>query len=173
MLYIFSGLPGTGKTTLSRHLARQQRAVHLRVDTIEQALREAGGPMIGPEGYHIAYRLAADNLALALNVVADTVNPLQVTRLAWREVALRAGAPFVEIEVICSNEAEHRARVETRSPDIIGFQLPTWEEVVKRAYERWDTERILLDTAGRTPEQSIATLERMLALPNISLFSID
>ena len=38
MLYIFGGLPGTGKTTLARYLAHHQRAVYLRIDTIEQAL---------------------------------------------------------------------------------------------------------------------------------------
>src|ERR1051325_4434191 len=52
MLYIFGGLPGTGKSTLSQHLAREQRAVHLRIDTIEQALREAGCLVNGPEGYN-------------------------------------------------------------------------------------------------------------------------
>jgi hypothetical protein len=36
LLYIFGGLPGTGKSALSRELARQRGAVHLRFDTIEQ-----------------------------------------------------------------------------------------------------------------------------------------
>jgi predicted kinase len=50
MLYIFGGLPGAGKSTLSRHLARRIRAVHLRVDTIEHALKESGTTLEGPEG---------------------------------------------------------------------------------------------------------------------------
>ena len=163
MLYIFGGLPGTGKSTLSHHLSRKLKAVHLRVDTIEHALREAGANLAGPEGYNIAYRIAEDNLQLGLHVVADSVNPLQVTRTAWREVATRNGVPFVEIEVVCSNETEHRARVESRVADIAGFRLPTWDEVINRMYEPWDAERLLIDTAGQTPEQSIAALERALA----------
>lgn len=164
MLYIFGGLPATGKSTLASQLARTLKAVHLRVDTIEQAIREGGGHVNGPEGYIIAYRVAADNLKLGLSVVADTVNPLQITRRAWREVATQISAPFVEIEVTCSDKAEHRARVETRQADIAGFRLPTWDEVANRHYEPWDTEHILIDTAGQTPEQSLAALERALGL---------
>jgi predicted kinase len=37
-LYVFAGLTGTGKTTLSRQLAQRVGAVHLRIDTVEQAL---------------------------------------------------------------------------------------------------------------------------------------
>lgn len=163
MLYILAGLPGTGKSTLAQRLSRAQQAVYLRIDTIEQALREAGCPIDGPEGYLVACRLAADNLRLGLRVVVDSVNPIAVTRAAYREVAARAGVPFVEIEVICSNAAEHRARVESRATDIAGLRLPTWEEVVGRAYEPWDTAPLVIDTAGQTVEQSVAALERALA----------
>jgi predicted kinase len=37
MLFALSGLPGTSKTTIARLLARRLCAVHVRVDTIEQA----------------------------------------------------------------------------------------------------------------------------------------
>lgn len=164
MLYIFGGLPGTGKSTLSQYLARDRQWVHLRIDTIEQSLRQHGSLTTGVEGYTIAYRLAEDNLRLGLSVVADSVNPLQITRTAWREVAQRADVPFIEIEVICSDRAEHQRRIETRSTDIPGLRLPTWKEVVNRDYEQWDMEHIVVDTAGQTVEQSMAALEQALAL---------
>lgn len=41
MLIVMSGLPATGKTTISRALASQINAVHLRIDTIEQDEFEA------------------------------------------------------------------------------------------------------------------------------------
>ncbi len=34
-LYIFSGLPGAGKTTLAKQLANQVGAFYLRIDTVE------------------------------------------------------------------------------------------------------------------------------------------
>ncbi len=162
-LYIFGGLPGTGKSTLSQRLARELKAVHLRIDTIEIALHEAGYRINGPEGYAVAYCIAADNLRLGSSVVADSVNPLQITRSAWRDVAISARLPFVEIEVVCSNIAEHRHRVEARSTDLPGFTLPTWEEVANREYEPWDTDHIVIDTAGQTVEQSILALLKALA----------
>ena len=82
MLYIFGGLPGTGKSTLAQRLAREQRAVHVRIDTIEQAMRDAGGCVNGPEGDVVAYHIAGDKLRLGLSAVADAVNPLQVTQAA-------------------------------------------------------------------------------------------
>ena len=37
------GPPGSGKTALSQRLARDLKAVHLRIDTIEQGLRDLCG----------------------------------------------------------------------------------------------------------------------------------
>lgn len=53
MLIIFSGLPGSGKSTIARALARRLRAVYLRIDTIEQAIRDAeqADNEMGPAGY--------------------------------------------------------------------------------------------------------------------------
>lgn len=43
MLIVFGGLPGTGKSTIARALARALRATYLRVDVIEQAIRVTRG----------------------------------------------------------------------------------------------------------------------------------
>ncbi len=170
MLVIFSGLPGTGKSTLAAALSRRHNAVYLRVDTIEQALRDAGVCADGPAGYCVAYRVASENLRLGLSVVADSVNPLAVTRQAWRGVALRNNVRFVEIEVICSDPDTHRSRVETRGADVPGLSPPTWREVQERVYELWETNPVVIDTARHTPEDSvrqlIQTLEKAGSAPH-------
>lgn len=165
MLIIFGGLPGTGKTTIARELARQIGAIHLRIDSIEQAIRDCApdGAGLDEAGYRVAYAVAEDNLRVGRTVVADSVNPLQMTRDAWREVGRRAQAITVEIEVVCSDSREHRARVETRKSDIFGLRLPSWEEVISREYHPWDHEHIVIDTANRSLEQNISILREALS----------
>lgn len=161
-LFIFAGLPGTGKTSLSQRLAQQIHAMHLRIDTIEQGLRDLCGVHVEGEGYRLAYRVAADNLQLGLNVVADSCNPLELTRREWEQVATKCSASFVNIEVICSIQLEHQRRVESRNSDIAKLQLPTWRDVQNREYHEWSVDRIVIDTANRTPDESLETLMELL-----------
>ena len=84
------------------------------------------------------------------------MNP--ITRAAWVGVATRAGVDWVEIEIICSDEREHRRRVESRMPDIPGFTLPTWEDVVARDYRAWDRPHTVIDTANASPDESTAAV---------------
>jgi predicted kinase len=165
LLIVFGGLPGTGKTTLARLIAGQRRATYLRIDTIEQAIRASGmlAGEVGPSGYLIGYALAEANLVLGQDVVADSVNPLGVTREAWRRAAANASSPCVEIEVVCSDPAEHRRRVETRETDVAGLQLPSWEAVQRRDYEAWDRPRLVVDTAGRSVADASAELQGRIA----------
>lgn len=152
ILFIFSGLPGVGKSALVRLLAGEFGAVWLRIDTIEQALRDLCGFEPQDEGYRLAYRVAADNLHAGLSVVADSCNPWELTRREWEAVATENGARFVNIEVVCSDREEHRRRVETRG-------WPAWSDVENREYHPWTGERVIIDTAGRTAEQSFENLK--------------
>ncbi len=135
MLVIFGGLPGVGKTTIAQELARQIGAMHVRIDSIEQAIRDC---------------------------TPDSVNPLLITRDAWLKVGQNAQVETVEIEVICSDSREHRSRVETRLQDISGLRLPTWEEVISREYHPWHRGHIVIDTANRSVAQSVNILRESL-----------
>ena len=164
MLVIFGGLPGTGKSTIAKALARTLGATYLRIDTIEQAIRAASGREVEAEGYVAAYALAADNLSFGRIVIADSVNPIAITRTAWRTVAQQAHVPALEVEILCSDAGEHRRRVEGRISDIPGLEQPTWPQVQARDYEDWGAGPLRFDTAKLSADQIVATLLDRLAL---------
>lgn len=158
MLIALAGLPGTGKSTLARGLALALGATWLRIDVIEQALRESGSLAggAGPAGYMVGYALAEANLALGLTVIADSVNPLAITRQAWRDVATRAGSPIREVALLCSDPAEHRRRVKNRPIEVAGLVSPDWQAVQTRETDPWDRAPLRIETAGRDPDAILA-----------------
>lgn len=159
MLIVLGGLPGVGKTSIARAFSMAVSAVHVRIDSIEQAIRASGVTVVSLDdaGYRAAYAVAEDNLRLGHIVVADSVNPLPVTRVAWQEIARSAAVPLIEVEIVCSDKAEHRRRVEGRLAD--GPEIrPTWEEVLARDYRTWSGTTCVIDTASLMVDEAVARL---------------
>ena len=68
-------------------------------------------------------------------------------------------------EIVCSDPAEHRRRVEQRRADIADHVLPTWEEVARRDYRPWDDgEPLRIDTAHVTAEEAVARIRATIRL---------
>lgn len=153
VLISVGGLPATGKSTIARRLAVELRAAFVRVDTIETAIGRAEGCFEQtnqwelPPGYLVGYEVAADQLRSGVDVIAESVNPVRVSRDGWRDVGVGAGARVVEVEVVCSDPTEHRRRADERVPDVPGLINPTWEQISNRDYHPWDRDRVVVDTA--------------------------
>ncbi|MBK5071917.1 AAA family ATPase [Budviciaceae bacterium CWB-B4] len=154
MLIVFSGLPGVGKTSIAKALTKKMGGVYLRIDSIEQAIRNAGVLLkdVGTSGYDTSYMLAKDNLLLGQTVIADCVNPVSWSRDNWMQVAADAQVPGVDIEIICSDIDEHRLRVESRQSDIPHLALPAWQQIVEKEYQEWKRPRIVIDSAAKDIE---------------------
>jgi predicted kinase len=165
MLIVLGGLPGVGKSSIARAFSKAASAVHVRIDSIEQAIRESGVRVVTlhDAGYRVGYAVAEDNLRLGHIVVADSVNPLPITRVAWLDVARRAGTRVLEVEVLCSDQEEHRRRVEQRLADKEQGG-PAWQEVLDRDYHPWPTATLVIDSAQTTVEEAAASL-RAAACP--------
>ncbi len=171
MLIIFGGLPGVGKTTLAKALAKRTHAVYLRVDTVEQVLKREAA-LEGPEGYMVCWAQALENLKLGMTVIADSVNAIEVTRDAWQKVAKDASVTFLEVEFQCSDGREHQRRIETRVADIIGHQLPTWDNVQQRQYESWRP-HLVFDTAKQTVDEIVEEILLRIKADTLSKATIE
>jgi predicted kinase len=152
VLVVLAGLPGTGKTTIGRLLARRLRAAYLRTDVV-------AGPMLlegltedsaeaGRVAYDIAREVATENLRAGVPVVVDGVHATHERRALWRGVSEAAQTRLVQLEMTLADEMEHRLRVQHRQAR--GYVGPTWEQILDMKYDEWveaiDGPRLLVDT---------------------------
>jgi predicted kinase len=163
MLIVFGGRPGSGKTTLSRTLAQELHAAWLRVDLIEAATWRAGVARDQPTGlaaYVVAFALAEVHLDMGTPTVIDAVNPVEAARQGWRELAATKGLAARVIEVVCSDEALHRSRLDGRTRGIPGWYELTWDDVQRsrRKYEPWTDEHLVLDAVDPASQNLDAAL---------------
>jgi predicted kinase len=151
VLVVMAGLPAAGKSAVAESLASALGCTVLSVDPVEAAMWRAGVSRDQPTGlaaYVVVEALAAEQLALGHDVIIDAVNGVEPAREQWRQLARRAGSALRYIEVRCSDEAEHRRRLESRSRPIEGFYEPSWNSVQERrsGFASWHDERLVLDS---------------------------
>lgn len=152
-LYNFSGLPGVGKSTLAKLLAKEKSCAYLRIDTIEKGMIELCSFDPKGEGYAMAHLLAQDNLGLGISVVADCCNPWKLTREGWENLAIENMAHCINIEIVCSDADEHKGRVEKRYEKEPNHN-PNWEKVINRDYRPWHKDILKFDTAHLGKEEA-------------------
>ena len=148
VLAVFAGLPGVGKSTLAGQVAVALPAAVLAVDTADHALLRRGVNLETQTAHEMVAALAEDQLRLGHSVIIDAVNQTRQIRQLWVELAERAAVALRVVEVICSDDAEHRRRVEARFRNRDHDGIPDWVRVLERQaeYEPYLGPRLVVDT---------------------------
>jgi predicted kinase len=138
---IFTGLPGTGKSTLAERVARALRAPAFEGDWLMGGLKPAHAALarLDRSEYLAAWfgllrTLVTRQLMLDQSaVVVDLVGDKQFA--PWQETAENFAARLSLIECVCSDEAVHRARIEGRVRGIPGWHEVGWDHVERMRAE--------------------------------------
>ena len=138
---MFTGLPGTGKSTLADETARTLGVPAFSGDWLLGALRPAAGALANLDraDYLRLYRslltsLVHRQLLLGQSALVDCVVDDEAVA-GWRSLAGDFGATVAVVECVCSDESLHRRRVEGRVRGIPGWHEIDWAHVERMRAE--------------------------------------
>jgi predicted kinase len=169
-LTIFSGLPGTGKTTLARLAALQLHVPLVRLDDlldfIPAHMLKHANPL-WDDLMQIVLHLAEAQLALGLSVIIDAVF-MGSDRILAQEIARRHRAAYRPIYTYVSDEEVWRARVIERCANAPLDDSPaTWEGIQeqRRMFDVWQPGSALFVDAVDAVEHNLAHVLSFIAGP--------
>jgi predicted kinase len=112
----FAGRPGSGKTRLSRDLARHLGASVLDLDVVKSALLDAGTAWddAGRTAYQVMFALAEDMLRVGRPVIVDSPSRWEIIPERGQRIAAGVGVPYLMIECRCADAAELTRRLSSR-----------------------------------------------------------
>jgi len=154
-LIIFSGLPGTGKSTLAEHLARELRFPLLCIDDVIGEVPENAGIPFWDSKVAILLDLIETQLKLGLSVIAESVF-MNMDRNHAQELARKYDARFLPIYVFISDDKVWEERVTTRYNEMKDKIVATWENIQhqRERFREWESETALFIDSIRSLEEN-------------------
>ena len=159
-LVIFSGLPGTGKSTLANKLARELRWPLLRIDDVVGDVPENAGIDFWDSRIEVLLGLAEAQLELGINVIVDSVF-MNKDRYHAQAIAREHEAHFRPIYVFVSDENIWKQRVTARYDEMNNKDVATWERIQhqREHFRDWDSDTALfIDTVNAVEQNYVEVL---------------
>lgn len=145
MLFVFCGLPGTGKTTVANIIARKLNASIISTDYIRKKLFENPTYQNWEKGlvYRVMY-LLAEHLSKTETCILDAVFTKEQHRNIAKEIARKNKVPVHFVEFVCNEEVIFKRIVEKRR----GLSDADYQIYLKlkKEYEPIKFDHILVDT---------------------------
>jgi predicted kinase len=169
-LVIFSGLPGTGKSTLSNRLARELRWPLLCIDDIIGDVPDNAGIAFWDSKVTVLLELTETQLELGLDVIADSVF-MNTDRHHAKQLAHKYDARFLPVYVFVSNENVWKERVEASFDELNHKDVATWERIQhqRRHFLEWQPDTALFIDSLHPFEQNYAAVLDFISNRNVNL----
>ena len=166
-LILFSGLPGSGKTTLAVKTASHFHLPLFSKDRFQSFLLKnhlAGRSTA--DGYHLMMDQTDQQLSLGVSVILDAVFPLPGFRSRLKEISAQYNALFRPVYCYCSSNPVWEKRMLNRSRLVPDWTPVGWEEVLrlKNIFTPWDPQEALFLDSINNPEENFGTLKTWINL---------
>jgi predicted kinase len=169
-LIIFSGLPGTGKSTLASRLARELRTPLLRIDDVTDPVPENAGIAFWDSKIELLLDLAQAQLELGLSVILDSVF-MGRDRLHAQQLAREHAAVFRPVYCFLSDDSLWERRVTERFEALHNDAVATWERILqqRKHFRGWDQGTALFIDAAHPLEQNYAAVLEFVTREQVEL----
>ena len=173
-LVIFSGLPGTGKSTLAKRLARELQWTLLCIDDVVGEIPENPGVEFWDSKVALLLGLVEAQLELGLSVIVDSVF-MNTDRQHTQQLAEKYGARFRPIYTHVSDEAIWEQRVNARYDQLANQAVATWKQVEHQRghFRAWQSDTALFIDALNSVEQNYAEVLRFVTSAEVVLKPLD
>lgn len=138
-LVIFSGLPGTGKSTLAHKLAQELRWPLISIDDVTGEIPENAGIPFWDSRVAVLLRVTEVQLELGLSVIVDSVF-MNKDRNHAQELGRKYAARFRPIYVFLSDEEAWKQRVTARYAEMQNPDVASWERIQhqRERFRQWE-----------------------------------